>query len=348
MVATILGVDDKHRHLSEAANLVTQGQVKGFCVSLYGNNGVCMDTFINKISELPAASMIIPPGLKPLLRSGCNYVVTGEGLDNLIPHLPTMLSVVGQILGFPSSTCGVELTNVITSQIEDGFNPAEMCAGMSYGCVRETVSGLKSLPFFRDYIPDGTSELLAATCNVLGNPLIGSEATAGSFESILEELPTLMNLLGKVLIGPHAGLSEQCMKESQSHLFTPEGNFDGIKLCSLESTCKDSIYKGLKKLPIAGKYIPDEIVEMEKALCSLFGSMGSGKLDPSKLVSVLPQLLNTFLKIFGLSENCATQLDVFVNSGNVLTNGDFNVQGLCRAVDGACMVEMGVTAEKCL
>lgn len=250
----------------------------------------CVQELANNLPSLA------PDGISELLVTGCEVLTSGdETIFALLPYLGSLLDILAFMLGYPSDTCAAEIKSSIL--VED-FDAEMFCTGMSSECTTEVVKTLSSIPFIGDYLPIGTDQLIGALCGVLKD--------GDSISSLMEHVPTIIELLGKIIIGGHLDISGSCQTQIEDYVVNKRtGSVNIRNLCLLSNNCTSNVIDALQELPLVGQYIPDSIPSILNDACVLQSEVrGSDYLEISEtansaFIRMLPRVLLLLGKVLG-------------------------------------------------
>ncbi|GBG30168.1 Hypothetical Protein FCC1311_063882 [Hondaea fermentalgiana] len=296
---------------------------------------------------------LAPDGLDELLVATCSLFASedgGETVFSLLPYLGSLLDVLAFVLGYPSDTCAVQIkANVLV----DDFDAIKFCYGLDSECTTEVVKTMRSLPFVGAYLPTGTDQLIGVLCGVLKDE--------ESLSSLMEHIPTLLDILAEIVLGGHLDLTEACQAEITEYVIDERSGTVNVRnLCVLDDTCTASVIRSLQELPLVGEYVPDTVGEVLQDACVLQGSTdGSNYVEVSEdaesnFMKLLPRILDLLGRVLGDEvapgdENEANRLlESTINTtqlgcGTMLVsyaakhNETFSTRDFCSEVTPACV-----------
>ena len=343
------------------------------CKGLRVEQADCLDVLLKKLASDPILGSAVPEGVSDLLKESCSFIAGQDAtVFALLPHLPKLLKVLASVLGAPSDKCGAELTAAVapmvgSSDTATGFDSKVFCAALSEQCTSEVVRTVSGLPFVGASLPDGTDQLIGATCAVVKD--------RSNFAALVEHLPTLFDVVGRMVTGPHMPLSDECRGNVQNFLFTRQCQspndavrkagckFRPANLCVLSQQCTTELVGALQQLPLVGAQVPDSISGLLREMCDIQTQVqASGTLKLSDSVSdsqsvavMLPQILGLLGRVVGNQgashrvlkfyqkshggrhmadmHGCGDKLTAYAASHSAVV-----ISELCTALPGECMV----------
>jgi len=348
--------------LSDLETQMTSGNSGPQVVCQYLDK-VCMGEFVDQLTTTTSFLLPngIPEGTTELLITSCEYFY-GDTVDplhptinELLPHLPALFQVMSLFLGYPVDSCAIQLHTAADKMLPlQSWDTQSFCNNVNSLCVTKVVKSLRTLPFIGDQLPETTDQLVGATCAVFHD--------RASFSALLEHIPTLIDVIGRILLSGSIPLTSQCQAEIPS-LFDKSHKFRIKKLCILESKCISELIETLQSLPMIGDYVPDSITNLlsdacafdNKVIASGFINITEDTSNPDGYAGVLPDILILVGKIVATDATSEFRIlneEQTISCGNELTtyaeshSDGLSVETFCTLVSPSCVATAGATIEK--